>query len=61
MKSVAGVKRIARETEARMILDALRETRENQTEAARRIGMPLRTFVRKLGMLRRKGKDRGER
>ena len=61
MKSVAGVKRIARETEARMILDALRETQGNQTEAARRIGMPLRTFVRKLGALRRKGKARGER
>ncbi|EYF08711.1 sigma-54-dependent Fis family transcriptional regulator [Chondromyces apiculatus] len=61
VRSVAGVRRIARETEARMILDALRETQGNQTEAARRIGMPLRTFVRKLGALRRKGKSRGER
>ena len=34
--------------EAQLILDALRSTRWNQTEAARALGMPLRTLVHKI-------------
>src|SRR4029079_17869336 len=37
--------------EMQIILDALRATRWNQTEAARQLGMPLRTLVHKISAL----------
>jgi DNA-binding NtrC family response regulator len=37
--------------EGKMIYDALRAAHGNQTEAAKRLGMPLRTLVRKVKAL----------
>ena len=44
--------------EMQIILDALRATRWNQTEAARQLGMPLRTLVHKIKVLGIKKLDR---
>ncbi len=44
--------------ESQLILDALRSTRWNQTEAARALGMPLRTLVHKIKVLDIKKLDR---
>ncbi|MEP7127123.1 MAG: sigma 54-interacting transcriptional regulator, partial [Byssovorax sp.] len=44
--------------EAQLILDALRSTRWNQTEAARLLGMPLRTLVHKIKAFDIKKMDR---
>jgi DNA-binding NtrC family response regulator/pSer/pThr/pTyr-binding forkhead associated (FHA) protein len=44
--------------EAQLILEALRQTRWNQTEAARLLGMPLRTLVHKIKVLDIKKLDR---
>ncbi len=44
--------------EAQLILDALRSTRWNQTEAARALGMPLRTLVHKIKAFDIKKMDR---
>jgi len=44
--------------ESQLILDALRATRWNQTEAARTLGMPLRTLVHKIKVLDIKKLDR---
>ena len=42
--------------EAEMIMGALRAAGDNQTEAARRLEMPLRTLVRKIKALALKTK-----
>jgi DNA-binding NtrC family response regulator len=44
------------EMEREMLLAAVRVSGGNKTEAARRIGMPLRTLVRKLSGLRSRGR-----
>jgi DNA-binding NtrC family response regulator len=44
--------------EAQLILDALRANRWNQTEAAKQLGMPLRTLVHKIKVFEIKKLDR---
>ncbi|MFO0762785.1 MAG: sigma 54-interacting transcriptional regulator [Byssovorax sp.] len=44
--------------EAQLILDALRQNRWNQTEAAKQLGMPLRTLVHKIKVLEIKKLDK---
>ncbi|WP_437901987.1 sigma 54-interacting transcriptional regulator [Sorangium sp. So ce327] len=54
--SVGELKTRLNDYEAEVILAALRAAGGNQTEAARRMGMPLRTFVRKISHLRSRGR-----
>jgi DNA-binding NtrC family response regulator len=59
--TAADFKSRVRRYETQLITDALKETSGNQTEAARRLGIPLRTLVHKLGTLgiRKRGHDLG--
>lgn len=54
--NAAEQKRRLAQMEAEMILSAVREAGGNQTEAAKRMGMPLRTLVRKLSAFRLRDK-----
>jgi len=50
-EDVASLRELLRQHEAKLILEALRQARWNQSEAARRLRLPRRTLVYKLKAL----------